>query len=234
MTVAIWVCPKMCGCKIQMLAEWAQPPINENGEIVSYQHPKAETLSDLQITNVCNEHNPVLSQPIENDPYHGRPGYINPIPSDPTDAEKLYIYLYRYTGNTHSFDTCKCIGTFWFDRHSEQRLPNYFKHPKHFNKCSEHAGLSDDVLLDHVVKENQTKNRALAALLEKVPRLKKQKTNEDGTVVESLDPSVLWSFSGKDDKRQLQIVVPIQPLSKSEENTLKDMLATLNKPVNIL
>jgi hypothetical protein len=133
-------------------------------------------------------------------------------------------------------DTCDCVLEYEWDTDSpEDTRVHTFKNIE--RKCDSHAGLNQDhAHYDHVVKENQTKNKMIQKIMDHVPRLKKQRQDERGNTVQELDPSVeyRWSLTGKDHQRQLQVELKGVTLTKKEKDDLKAGASSLDKPVNIL
>ncbi|HSX45093.1 MAG TPA: hypothetical protein VLF39_03240 [Candidatus Saccharimonadales bacterium] len=130
-------------------------------------------------------------------------------------------------------DTCDCsIRYSWDTETSEDQRVHTFHSVEKI--CDAHSGLdSNNTHYQHVLKENQTKNKFHAAILEHVPRLKHTKKQEDGSTIEELDPSVKykWSFSGKDHNRQLHVEIEGTNLTNSERNKLEHVISSLDKPV---
>lgn len=136
---AIWKCPALCGCELSITANWATPPVLEDGRRVSYQHPIPRTITNIAIEAVCAEHDALRTAPFPADPYFGSPGYL-PIPETPTEAERLYIHLFRYVGQRVRPRTCQCRMCEVHDRAGTAM--RRVAHRLHTRKCSEH--LDDD------------------------------------------------------------------------------------------
>lgn len=129
--------PTMCDCRLSVTAEWAD---KETGD--SYRHPKPFTITGLEILTQCNQHNGVTNRPVDDDPWADREGYMV-VPEEPTDAEKLYIYLARFTGLKEGFidpDTgveCGCTDHLCHDEKSKSREKKA-GHPKNTRLCKKH------------------------------------------------------------------------------------------------
>lgn len=139
----IWKCPALCGCELSMLARWvdASPDDDGTGRAVSFRHPAPNSIESIDVVSVCAAHASLTTDPFPADPYYGSLGYIRPIPTNPTEGERLYIHLYRYTGQRLKPDTCDCRLYQHADRATNVLdLPK--RHAKHSRKCQHH--LTDD------------------------------------------------------------------------------------------
>ena len=172
---AIWVCPALCGCRLSLDADWVKQP--EPGGDISYQHPIPKTIRTLSIEGVCAAHDHFRTDALPADPYGGSPGYLNPVPVSPTEAEKLYIQLFRYTGQRWKPDTCGCRIALCVDRFGAEPV-KINQHPKHSMKCRHHEADDDQHI---AARENHDrKNAAVAKLKEKFDFL--------------TDDDIAWSF----------------------------------------
>lgn len=103
-------------------------------------------------------------------------------------------------------DTCGCVLEYeWDDQLPQNERIHSFK--TLIGQCPDHLGLTDSKVYEHVLAENQTKNKVLGEALKNITKLKTIKVNEDGTETEILDPKISyeWSFTGKDDQRVLVV-----------------------------
>ena len=130
-------------------------------------------------------------------------------------------------------DTCGCSIRYSWDTESseDERVHDFHSVEK---ICADHSGLmKDNTHYKHVLAENQTKNKVHGAILEHIPRLKKQGVQPDGTTFDVLDPTVQynWSFKGKDHNRKLYVSIEGVELTKAEFNKLSKAMASLDKPV---
>ena len=135
------------------------------------------------IDAACAIHDHFRIDPLPADPYGGAPGYINPIPASPSEAEKLYIQLYRYTGQNLRPDTCGCHINMCVDRFGGEPV-KIQAHPKHTRKCSHHAG--DDDVHTAALENLNRKNSAINALKARFAQL--------------TDDDIQWAF---DDRTRL-------------------------------
>lgn len=135
----IWICPALCGCELSISASWmdAQPDDDGTGRAVAFRHPVPQTITGITVVNACLEHAPMTTAPFPADPYYGALGYIRPIPVNPTEGERLYIHLYRYTGQTLKPDTCDCKLYQPVDR-ATGTVNTPQRHTKHSRKCAHH------------------------------------------------------------------------------------------------
>ena len=156
--------------------------------LVSFQHPIPKTIRGVKISTVCAAHDHFRTDTLPADPYGGAPGYLNPIPASPTEAERLYVRLYRYTGQTFRPDTCGCRIAMCLDRFDVEP-EKVHKHPKHTHKCSAHE--TDDDQHTAAREENKRVSIALAKVRERFKDL----TDED----------VQWGF---DAARVLRVTAP--------------------------
>lgn len=209
----IWVCPKLCGCKLKMTALWVHPSFLENGETVTYGHPVPYTISQLEIQKVCSEHEPWCDEPLPDNPYGGGPGYIKLPITNPTRAQKLYIRLYRYNSQSFRPDTCGCVIVQSTDRFvSGIQIVN---HPQFTHACEYHQGEGGQA---RALEENQLKNNVESLITETVPRL------QIGTF-----PG-WWSF---DSKRTLHLSMTKLKLSHEEHARLDAKLSMFKGQYNI-
>ena len=187
----IWICPKLCGCEISITADWVKE--REAGRNVSYQHPKPFTITDIEIVDVCAEHNHFKTDPpITDETYGGEMrGYLGRVPN--TEAEKLYIALTRYRGQRWKPDTCDCRIYDCVD--CTNNLHTFIRHTKHTRKCEDHR--NDDGEHTRAREENKLKNDALGVL------------KKDATLID-IEPS--WSFN---QQRNLVIRLPDNILTKT-------------------
>jgi hypothetical protein len=132
-------------------------------------------------------------------------------------------------------DTCGCsIRYSWDTETSEDERVHTFHSVE--QRCDAHSGLANDKIhYQHILGENQTKNKVHGAIMDVIPRLKKQQVQPDGTTADVLDPVVQfnWSFKGKDHRRELHVSFAGVTLSKAEVNKLTAAVANLDKPVTI-
>lgn len=132
-----------------MTADFPDDPIIENNRVVSYRFGHNPT---NMVATACAQHAQYLNWDVPADPYQGRPGYLTP-PQNPTPAEKLYMYLYRFTAqNTKIKDSCKCVIAEYADRFDADSLTIH-QHPHHTKKCPHH--LNDDD--QHTTARNEHK-----------------------------------------------------------------------------
>ena len=188
---AVWICPKLCGCEIEMEGQFNAADLsNEGGRIVSHRHPVPFTAKDLVVIGVCVEHQPLLLQNVdeaqfldeneEGDIVQNR-GYLK-LPVS-TDAERLYMNLYGYSGQVWKPSTCGCELRQWRKRDGSED-PKVHRHPKE-KRCKHHKNDTDDA---QVVKAEQS--------LADVARTEILKTVADG------------EFSVKfDNQRKLMVVL---------------------------
>ena len=158
-TKAIWICPKLCGCELEIDADWVKEPLQEGGRSVSYQHPIPFTIRGIEIINVCIDHQSFRTDPLPLDPYNGCTGYIQLPIINPTEAQKVYIQLYKYNGQRLRPDTCGCSIYQCFDDFTKERFIR--PHGAHTRKCSHHA-LDDDAhtgAFENMSRKNRIMNR---------------------------------------------------------------------------
>lgn len=162
MTTRTWVCPKLCGCEINITAEWATDLIN--GKM--YQHPKPHSITALEIVNTCPAHEVDKTEPIVQEEYDNNPKYIE-LPVSPTEAENLYIKLCRYTTNAWTPDTkgCDCRIAICI----EDGVQTVYQHPKDTTKCSVHE--LDDDSHTQAIEECTRKNTAINLIKESFPEV---------------------------------------------------------------
>ena len=233
----IFISPKLCGCEIELTANWADTPILKDGRKVSYQHPIPRTISSIEIVNVCSGHQSVLTEPLEENYYHytdeernniiehfdlpeeaswnmlnsvGPKGYLHLQNLDLAGpAEKLYIYHYRYSGATLNPDTCKCKIQRVRDRFTGQMFD--VNHDVHTRRCKAHK---IDIDNSRCLAENILKNDAMRISANEIDEVVKI---ENGKRV--LDESkISWSF---DENRKLRIHFP------QNDKTVKDRAKSL-------
>src|SRR2546430_486325 len=101
---AIWIPPSLCGCKLQITADFVDDSIVEG---VSYRHPKPFTITDLKIVAVCSGHKVHLAEMPDtsrfcDDGVQHR-GYLRYPIAHPTPAECLYTLLSMHRGQRHGY-----------------------------------------------------------------------------------------------------------------------------------
>ena len=244
---AIWICPALCGCEIEMTANWVHDLFQRGNDTISYGHPVPYTISDLMVHAVCAEHDHLQIDPVAENPYFiseedfinliehfdvqdeatyheianiSKRGYIG-VPPNPTNAEKLYIGLYNYSSILHGLDTCQCKIYKVHRRDSEQM--EISKREDVTYKCKYHK--ADNDAHDQALTEHTLKNDVVNQLTETHPDLTKQ--NADGTSVLD-DSKVRWKF---DKSRKLQIIVSDKRKTKSLDDTVKNEFTGKNVEV---
>ena len=160
----IWICPALCGCELRIAASWvdAQPDEDGTGRAVSFRHPVPNTLTDVTVVSVCVEHAALTTAPFPADPYYGALGYIRPVPANPTEGERLYIHLFRFTGQKFKPDTCDCRLYQHVDR-ANNVVAEPRRHVKHSLKCQHHV---DDTDAGTAARENSARRSRLKDRLE--------------------------------------------------------------------
>lgn len=118
-------------------------------------------------------------------------------------------------------DTCGCVIEYeWDDTLPQEARKHDFKNV--ITRCSEHSGLGKDKAhFDHVLSENQAKNRVFAEALKnpKLGKIQKNDNNEDFTVLAD-GVKFEWSFVGKDGDRKLSVAFPGSSLTAAEKSAL--------------
>ena len=197
----IWICPALCGCEIELVADWSEPiTYDALGRSVSYRHPIGYTITNLTIINVCAAHDSYKTDPLPKDPYGGAPGYMS-IPVNPTEAEALYIRLYQYSGGTWKPDTCGCTIYQCSNRFLDDS--KHLEHSIHTKRCKFH---SNDIDHSVVIKENSDKE------------LIKQQIKDDYGLT---DDDIKWSF--EDDR---SLTLNISKLSINEKVSSKNSFSS--------
>ena len=126
-----WVCPTLCGCELNITAEWLSPL--SPGER-SYQHPKPGTITTVTIGTVCAAHAHFQTDPPLDETYSGEmSGYL--LRPTTTEAERLYVGLMRYSGTLYRPDTCGCHNYQVWDRTATEPLKT-LQHALHSSKCT--------------------------------------------------------------------------------------------------
>ena len=138
----VWIPPSLCGCQLKVTADFLDGSVIDGA---SYRHPKPFTISDIEIVNVCDTHQPqTLSMPDTGglfgiDNITGlsvqQRGYLSYPISSPTPAQCLYTFLAQYGGQKHGY-SCGCSAHQWVD---EKGGITYLPHPHHTRKCFRHS-----------------------------------------------------------------------------------------------
>lgn len=130
-------------------------------------------------------------------------------------------------------DTCGCVIEYsWDSDVSEDERVHTFH--KVVEQCPDHNGIEvHEEIHNHVLAENQTKNKVEVALFDNFPRLRQNFVDAAGTTQKRLDPTVKhnWRFIGKDKDRQLISSFDNLSLSATEKSRITKALGTLDKPV---
>lgn len=171
MITAIWIPPSLCGCQLQMTADFTDGSVVDG---ISYRHPKdaikdkdATPITNLRIISACAAHLPQTLTMIDtsvffdSDPINGgrkqNRGYLRYPIANPTSAECLYTFLSQYGGQTNSFP-CGCKGHQFVDEHQNvTSLP----HPVVTQKCQKHLNDTPEMAqakldFDITVKNSKT------------------------------------------------------------------------------
>lgn len=187
-----------------MRATWVddEATIDSQNRSVSYRHPKGRTISKLEILSVCATHDFLRTAPVEKNPYGGSPGYVD-VPENPTEAEKVYIGLFRYGGQNFQPDTCDCVLHMVTDRLDPNSV-TLMEHAEHTRRCEFHV---DDVSHERALGENKLKSDAVNTIRAARPDL----IGGD---------DILWSF---DSKRALILDLP--KLDDSEKAAVASLLS---------
>jgi len=153
----IWICPALCGCELRLTALWPDvADADGTGRAVAFAHPVPGTITAVSVVAVCPVHTSLQTDPFPAVPFYGSPGYL-PIPATPTAAERLYIHLYRYSGNLWKPDTCGCSVYYCHDR-ARSESSTTPQHHRHTKKCVHHVADTND----HAgAKENNSRKNRL-------------------------------------------------------------------------
>lgn len=159
---AIWMPPCLCACRLQITAKWTADVLEDlaKGRVVHH-HPIPYTITGLQVLHACQKHEPMMTAPIEEDPYGGRPGYIKLSElTNPTAAQKLYVHLYRYHGQLDSLP-CGCqIHVASERRWDAHENPRDMEHPHHTVRCARHKDDHDHSIARAENRTSQVLNLA--------------------------------------------------------------------------
>lgn len=205
---AKWVPPCLCDCGLDITAKWPRGTL-EGG--VSYKHPVPFTITDIQISNVCENHKHVLNEPIA-DNWH-RKGYIELPIKNPTNAQKLYVYLWRYNGQKTITDICSCeIYGSCEDDGLQKKEIEIKHHPLYSKKSPAFPNLSVVDGHKEVMKLSKYKNKVILPELIKVldPEEKKKTKNNDG--IDTEEPAHPIKFKIKNGKLDI-VDIPETPTS---------------------
>lgn len=166
---ALWVAPSLCGCALAITADWLPGDVIDG---VSYRHPKAFTITAIEVSSVCEAHAKAQYEMADTSSFFAAPepgsyhdhlnrqagvipgpaqlvqtrGYLKYPIDNPPPAENLYTALYFHGGQVHGLP-CGCKAYQHIDR-SQPGTPLlswYKKHPLHTAKCFRHTGDSDDM-----------------------------------------------------------------------------------------
>ena len=181
----IWICPALCGCELRIHAEWVDPTATqEDNRLVSHRHPIPGTVRSVEIQSVCTAHDALRTAALPEDPYFGSPGYLR-IPAGQrtqweaalTEAERLYVHLFRYSAQRNRPDTCGCRICEVHDRSGQEGLRRV-QHRQHTRKCRSHE--DDDDQHTNALENAARKNRLLNRLKNQFPSV--------------TDDNVTWEF----------------------------------------
>lgn len=155
---SIWIPPSLCGCQLQITADWANSDDIVNG--VTYRHPTPFSITDIKIIgNACATHQPFTQSMIDTSIFFDDPeatpigaylsklypvdvrtetvqqrGYLKYPIDQPTAAHFLYTFLSQYNGQAWSIP-CGCKTYQFFDENKNGVCLN---HPIHSVKCTFH------------------------------------------------------------------------------------------------
>ena len=89
--IRTWICPALCGCELDIDAEWSSDAVMVGGRPVMHQHPRTGTIQAVTIAAVCAEHEHFCTDALPADPYDGSPGYLQLTTQ--TNLRRLRRYL---------------------------------------------------------------------------------------------------------------------------------------------
>lgn len=177
----------MCGCALSVRAQWPSAP--DAG--VSYRHPVPGTITAVALANTCAAHDGLRTAALPADPYFGARGYLA-LPEDRstlTEAERLYVHLFRFSAQVARLDTCGCRIYEVHDRGGAEPRARR-AHAKHTVKCAVHDDDDDDHT--DARADNSRKQRIL-----------ERASNALGLPAES----IRWQFSGARRTRTLTVTL---------------------------
>lgn|SRR3990167_315718 len=204
-----FVPPPLCGCELQITADWATDPID--GKM--YQHPASSptnnTIKDIQIVSQCATH-AGWETALNGDPFALRRGYM-PLPATPTQGEILYMNLWAFDGSKTKLDTCECEIATVGDR--SDNSTKIHQHPKHSKKCKYH--IADDNNHTQALSECKLKNDTLAEIKKDYPELLYDEKDAEGNIIgqEFKKGVMAWKF---DEQRNLEIYLPTLTKNKKD------------------
>ena len=172
---AIWVCPSLCGCKIEMDGEFDHASLfYDAGTLSTYKHPKPYTATSLNILSVCLAHIPLKTAPIDEAQFFDfnddlgelvqNRGYMKLPLVNATEAEILYVNLYRYTAQMWSPSSiCGCKLWQSWDR-NDPTGNSMIIQKSHFTvRCRHHKNDTDDAVA--VREECESVSKAISLLI---------------------------------------------------------------------
>jgi hypothetical protein len=171
----IFICPALCGCELRMEATWVddQAARDAQNRAVSYRNPVPGTIFSIAIEAVCAAHDALRQEPLPEDPYFTATGYLL-IPEGRraqweaalSEAERLYVHLFRYSAQKLGPDTCGCRIAMVHDL-SGREAARCVQHHRHTRRCREHR--DDDDQHTEALENYSRKARVLARLRQAVP-----------------------------------------------------------------
>lgn len=138
METALWISPALCGCEIEITAQWIDAVI-ENGHRVSYRRPIPNTIQSMTIVNVCQDHQQFVDWKLPKDPFFGRKGEFV-IPIKPSQAQYLYLYHSRFNGQLNYLH-CGCRCSELIDANTKEM--KLIEHRIYTNRCPVHQADTD-------------------------------------------------------------------------------------------
>lgn len=199
-------------------AEWTESSIEYVGNrTISHRYPIPGTIASISIESLDPSLESLRTAPLPKDPHFGARGYLTPIPENPTEAERVFLHMYRYTGQSFRPDTCGCKIYEVVDRETGDVVRK--QHPSLSRKCEHHT--TDDDVHTAARGDNSLKNTTVAALLEVAPA-RFVETQIDPSTAEALKKFVVepqWSF---DVNRNLSVT--LNGLTTPEKNSLRTAL----------
>ena len=179
-TKAQWLCPHLCGCAIEMDANFIDEGLeNIDGVLVSHRHPIPFTITSMNIISVCLAHQPLLTAPIdeaqfldydeEKEAFVQNRGYVRVPLLNPSDAERLYINLYTCSAQLWKPLTCNCELYVCTDRNDAEGNSHLIKKHSYTKRCKHHKNDTDEATA--VIEENQSLNKAIGLLVKTITKL---------------------------------------------------------------
>lgn len=250
----IWICPALCGCELEITAEWPADSlvIDGNGRKTSHMFPKGmvgkqgqekQFIQSINVVNICPLHigldqtmpdtSGFFDMNNDDGALRQNRGYLLYPIANPTPGEILFTNLYGFLGRRQRSATCGC--EMYNPVQTDQRRENvvelaHRKNPHLTKKCRHHLNDTDDH--QACLAENAKLGQVLREILKSSTSLHEDLLDDKGEVVGRQFKTGKEPSFALDDARNITITLPAS-VKNSEKNTLSSAVVSKYSGVTI-